>query len=239
MVKDITPTSKHLRRLHQVLFCLNLSSAFAVPATDSLVLIAVRHIELAAHGGGEGSLSLLDRILLAINQSLYHWPARTLGSLTADILLTNLMLVFFGLLLLTLRLIAKTGAIDIVLNQMAGIAALAAVPVVWLLYSPTRGVYLLENPSWYAVVLEFAIIGGALYLARKKPNPAWFVVLVVHYSAWGSVLLPRAWGPLAWERSGSPLGYYWAIIAYVVSICAGFIWAFYTMRLQASVGQTS
>lgn len=229
MAQSATPISKRLRYLHGTLFCLNLAFAFAVPATDSLVLMAGQHIELAGHGGGEGSLNLLDRILLAINQSFYHWPALTLGSLTADTLLTSLTLVLFGLLLLTLRLIAKTGAIGIVLNQVAGIAALAAVPLSWLL--PTS-----SGMSWM-VALYFAVIGGALYLSRKRPNPAWFIILIIHYGFIGWVLYgSRSMGgpSFMWH-----IVWMWPALLSLVSPCAALVWVLYFMRQRMDLKKQS
>jgi hypothetical protein len=169
-----------------------------------------------------GSHDSFRQVLLRINFFFYHEPV--FAPLATDVILTGLTLIFFLLLLLLLRVFARAGAIDVVLNLVAGIAALAAVPMSWLFREPTyTGIWVLA--------LYFAVIGGALYLSRRRPNPAWFVVLLVHYSVSGyAILQTSAPGFFDWPRYLLDLPSMWPYLLSLVSPCAGLVWALYVMR---------
>jgi hypothetical protein len=219
-----------LRHSHQILFCLNLGFAIAL----ALILFLVNRAA-SSHGKALVSRFFLEAIVrIEIFAHLHVWQ----DSLAVDVMLTGFTVLFFLVLLLLLRFIARTRARNIILNPIAGVAALAAVPVAWFSHDPGAGAYLPADPrAWFAVALEFAAIGGSLYLTRKIPRPAWFIVLVVHYGAWFWALRHGAWDQYFWNGSALHLVRGWPIILSVLSPCAAFVWALYASNSSAAPAQ--
>jgi len=215
MANDAPGVGRRLRFVREILFSLNLGYALALVTTFLLVRRSWAH-------GATGSRDLFERVLLRVNLWFYH--SAVLGPFGTDAVLTSFMLIFFLLLLLVLRLVARAGATSIVLNHVAGIAALAAVPLSWVFNKPTyTGVWVLA--------LYFAVVGGALFLTRRRAKPAWFVVLIAHYSVCGyAVLRSSAPGGFEWPRYHLDLPSMWPYLLSPVSPCAGFAWALYVTR---------
>src|SRR5579864_7420227 len=170
MTDNISGSTKRLRTLHEVMFSLNLGFAVALLATLSL---SGRRIGLV-HGRPEVHDLFLET-LIRINAFFHLHPLDWLG---IDVVLTILTLAFFVLLLAAVQFIARTGAIDIILNWVAAIAALAAVPISWVSNHSVVGSGSSANTTiWLLLALEFAVVGSAFILTRKRPIPAWFLVL--------------------------------------------------------------
>ncbi|MGC1107058.1 MAG: hypothetical protein WA876_11005 [Candidatus Acidiferrales bacterium] len=230
MTETMQSSRKFLRHSHEILFCLN--SGFAI-ALALILFLASR--SAASHGKSPSGRLFLEVIIkIEIFAHLHAWE----NSLAFDVMLTGFTILFFLVLLLVLRFIAGTRARHAILNSIAGMAALAAVPVVWFSYQPGAGAYLpADLRVWYAVALEFAVIGGALYLTRKIPKLAWFIVLVVHYSVWFWALRDGAWSFYFWRPRPDfifNLDVGWPIILSIVSPCAGFVWALYVSVARES-----
>jgi hypothetical protein len=168
---------------------------------------------------------LFRQILITINTHLGRVPWDPLG---AKVALISLTLLIFVILLLLLNLLLTNRAADVTLNAAGGVAAICAVPISLFPYEPSLSTYsFMDQRAWYAVILELAIIGGALYLTRKRANPLWFGILGVHYAVWGWFLSQRAW------LSSGDLLLDWrsAFALSLLASCAGFVWIFYVTQL--------
>jgi len=216
-----------IRRVHQILFCLNLGFAVAFVVTVLLMTSRLTFV----HGRAE-SPDLFRQVLIAINMRLGRVPWDPLG---AKIGLITLALLFFVILFLLSNLILRTRAAAVTLNAVAGIAAICAVPIAWFPYESRLGTYSsMDRRAWYGVALELAVIGGALYMSWKRANPLWFGILVVHYAVWGWFLSQGAW-----SSNGAPLlDWGWAFTLSLIAPCAGFVWVSYvTHNKGAGIGK--
>lgn len=204
-----------IRRVHQILFCMNLGVALAFVLTVVLMRSRVTFV----HGRAE-SPDLFRQILIAINIHFGRVPWDPLG---AKVALISLTLLIFVILFVLLNLGLKNRA-DVTHNAVAGVAAICAVPLSLFPYEPRLGTYsFMDQRAWYAVILELAVVGGALYLTRQRTNPLWFGILGIHYAVWGWFLSQRVW-----LSYGAPLlDWKCAFALSLIAPCAGFAWVFY------------
>src|SRR6267378_3222871 len=228
MTEDVTGATRRLRSLHEIMFCLDLGFSIALAAT---LLLLGRRIGLV-HGRPEVRDPFLET-LIRINTFFHLHPLDPLG---VDVVLTAFTLAFFVLLLVLVRLIARTGAIDITLNFVAAAAALTAVPISWFPYHPIAGGYSMNTPMWLVLALEFAVVGGALLWTRRRPIPAWFIVLILHYGIWLWFLWHGPWNPFFLPASLVPMASQWPILLSIVSPCSGFVWAVYRIHMRRDGG---
>jgi hypothetical protein len=204
-----------VRLLREELFSLNLGYGLALLTTFLLVRRSTLHL-------GMGYRDLFDRVLLRLDFRFYHSPV--FGPFGIDVVLTGLTTIFFLPLWVASRHFTRGGADGVVLRLVSGVAALAAVPTSWAFSSPTHALM-------WMLALYYAVIGGALFLTRRRPNPAWFAVLAVHYSVCGYVILQAdAPGGFEWPRHQMDLQSMWPYLASLVSPLAGFVWAFFVTR---------
>ncbi len=203
-----------IQKLHIVLTSLNLAFAIAI----ALISCLTRKPLAFVHGNAISPDSF-HKILIMLNS---HFGRALWDPLGAEIALIGLAFLLFVVLFFVMRVAARTQA-DYLLTSVAGIAAICAVPVAWFPYDWKLGTYSAIDPrSWYVLVLELSVIGGALYLTRRRPAPWWFAILAIHYSACAWFLFQRAWPSM-----GTTLNTWWPPLASLVSPCAGFVWAQY------------
>jgi hypothetical protein len=207
------PRTTCLRISHEILTSLNLAFALALAMT----LAIERRSEL--HIARTGAHDIFRELLLRINLFFYHQAA--LAPLAIDTVLAALTFTLFLLSLLALRLLARAGPMQAVLGPVAGIAALAAVPVTWVFHRP-------GYVGMWTLPLYFAVIGGALYLTRRRASPSWCVVVTVHYAVFAWVLShwPTPDSGI-WPDRPLNLLSMWPMLFSLISPCAGFVWVLY------------
>jgi hypothetical protein len=108
-----------IRRVHLILFCLNLGFAIAFVVTVLLTKSRMTFV----HGRAE-SPDLFRQILITINIHFGRVPWDPLGAMVA---LISSTLLIFAILFLLLSLVLKTRVATVTLNAAAGIAAICAV----------------------------------------------------------------------------------------------------------------
>jgi hypothetical protein len=209
----------YLRYLHETLFCANLAFAFALAS----ILILTRNsiLQIGKGNSADGFRQVLTRINL-----VFH--LNSLDPLGTDVLLVGLTALFFALLLILVRLVVKTHAADFILDSVAGVAAIAAVPVAWFSYEARTGAYFAGDLRlWYVPVLELAILASAIYLTRKQPILTRLLLLVGHYGVWAWILWHGPWDPFFWPQSTMPLASGLPIYLSALGPCSGLVWAIY------------
>lgn len=221
MIENISRDTKRFGVLHQVLFCLNLGFAVALFITLLLVEKRVPFV----HGNAQ-SPDMFHRIWFDINIVLHRPPLHPLGG---DFVLMGFTLVFSVLFLFCMYLLPRVAVDKFILSQAAGVTALVAVPLSWFFQAHGSGIWM--------IVLELFVIGGALYLSRARPNPLWFIVLLIHYCLWSwfvyvEQVMVLGIGPFRWPRDyGLNLAAVWPLIFSLVAPCAGFVWVLYRIRV--------
>lgn len=216
MSDEMKDQHTRLHSLHKLAFCGNLG--FAIGLTTILLLLQ-KPIPFV-HGRAQ-SPDLFRQMTIQIN-TLFHRVGWDL--LGTNVALTSFAIVLCLILLVLLKVMDRTIGAKFILGSLAGITAVVAVPIAWTPYVPVPGGYYLEigTTFWYAVVLEFALVAGALYLTRTRRGASWFLILMVHYAVWAWFLVDRA-------RPGYGLAveWLWPLLLSLVAPFAGLLWVLY------------
>lgn len=211
MLPTLPGNSKLSAFSQQVIFCLNLAFGLAMGTTR----ILERKSELTLMATGVHDR--FRQVLLKLGVFFYGGPV--LAPLAIDVVLTALTIAFFVLLALTLKAIPRSDAAAPAWNLVAGLSALAAVPLSWLFFEPTF-------TGAVVLALYCSLVGGALFLTRHRASPTWFVVLILHYGLCGYAILGASTpGQFGWPRYSLDLPSMWPYLLSVVSPCAGVVWA--------------
>ncbi len=137
--------------------------------------------------------------------------------------------VFYGfalllsvLLLVLLRLLYRTGAMRIILDPLAGVIVVAAIPASSLVTSrlpfvPNR-----------VMMSELVLACGLILLTRKARVRYVVPLLVLHYAAWAWLLIAA----FAWRSVYIPL----VLPPYLVSLVGGALWVVYAHRTRSMMG---
>lgn len=214
-----------IRKLHKILLPANVGVA-----ASRLVLIFLR-----TRIGPPGDT--LDRGLsqsLAWVNHLLRLPPRDDAGVEVmfaafAVGLSALLLWLSGLLLRFLRALGKERAADWILNPLGGVLAFGAGPATWLCWSYPVALYGGEwwaTNVWCGLVLEMAVLWGALNLLGRMPIALRYTLpfLILHYGFWGYLTWPRSFD--------SPLAPFLAVVA----PCSGLAWALYVRcRREVSV----
>src|SRR5438105_5875042 len=117
-----------LRSLHEFAFCLNLGFAIAL----TTILTCLQRPIGFVHGQAQ-SPDLFRRMTIEINELLHRVPWDLLGT---NVVLAAFTLLVCGVLLLVLKLVPRARGTRFILMLLAGISAVAAVPIAWTPYEP-------------------------------------------------------------------------------------------------------
>lgn len=130
----------------------------------------------------------------------------------------------FLIVLLILRLVARTPASRVILDPVAAITSMGAVLASWLSDS--------SGEVWYWVGMEGAVICGLLYLARGWRIPIWCSgpFLVMHFSFWGWGLWQYPWHLYFRPYAVQPFAQAVPVLLSLVSPCSALVWALYRSR---------
>jgi hypothetical protein len=209
--------------LLELLFSLNVgfAIAFALFAYNSGGNLAI-HASKPVRNFLQAFFQILNHVAPLIS----HLPRSVLlrNSLVWEIAFVAAVVGLALLSLVVLRIVERTPCRRLVLEVVAGITAVLAVPACWLyIVQATWSIYD-TGTVWgnygYMFVLEIAVVGVALYFARGRA-PLWGILaFLLHYIFWVFVIGRRS-GP-------STFG---SILISVVFPCSGIAWLAYVRQV--------
>jgi hypothetical protein len=178
--------------LHELLFSLNIG--FAI----TFVLFAYRHGGFGATHASKPVQRILDGLallLVRIGPRSTHVPRSVIlrAWLIEEVIFVAMMAGIALLLLVFLRTIPQTATRRLILNPVAGITAVVAVPAGWLCLMHATWTISDTGTVWdnygYAFVLETALAFVFLYFARER-KPIWGILtFILHYIFWCVVIV--------------------------------------------------
>ena len=208
-----------VRLLNRVLFSLNLGFAIALSLTILGQQQSVRFrgdIPVASPG-------IFQRFVVAANHVTNHVPWALMG---VGIELMTLTVILSLILLMFSRVLDETVAF----TCLAGFFVITAMPLAWFFVVLVEGSSVATS---YGVILEFAVLGGILYLSRKNVTPFWFLSLGLHYLVWLWFAWAFAQGPLTVPFDWRP-----PIILSFIAPSSGYGWLIHLKRIRPTLSQS-
>jgi len=203
-------------RVSELLFAVNLG--FAISLLLVIILVG-RRIK-----SGSVFPDAFSKVIFTIND---WFRLNRLDALGEDIALSALVILFSLVFWVLLQSLNRGRTRVVVLNFLAPLTALAAVPIAWCFYNPTTGgsFSLGWNPwRWFFAAFEISLVLSFLRFLRTSRIGS-MALIVLHYSIWCWALWYYCgWDRFFWERSAQPLASAWPVILSVVSPCAALVW---------------
>jgi uncharacterized integral membrane protein len=214
MKATIQPTETKIRfsYVHQVFLALNVGVTAAI---WTLVHLASQRPTLQPRWVLR-TVATLNHLFRHPSDGAFNpgWEV-VLGAWTISLALLFLVPLFF---------LRPTVISRLILDPIGGMIALGTIPIYWLLVERPGNVHLFSDSLRRGLLMEIGLVFILIVLTRRRPMPAWYVaaLLIGHYGLWTVVILDHVeqWR-LAFE-----------LTRYLVSPCAGIVWALYANRAR-------